>query len=127
MSESIRIDKWLWCVRIFKTRSKATNACRNGKVKIGEQEVKPSHEVKKGDIVEVKKEQMDLTFKVKELLEKRVGAKLVEQYLEDLTPEEEYHKQEIARQTNFEYREKGLGRPTKKQRREIEKLKRYLK
>lgn len=127
MSSSVRVDKWLWAVRIFKTRSKATNACKNGSVKIGDQLLKPSSEIKPGDVITVRKNQLNLQLKVIQLLEKRVGAKLVSDYLEDLTPEEEYNKQEIARQTNFEYREKGIGRPTKKQRREIEKLKKFLK
>lgn len=127
MSNGIRIDKWLWAVRIFKTRSKATHACRNGKVKIDDQPVKPSTEIKTGDVIQVNKEQIDLEIKVLQTLEKRVGAKLVPDYMEDLTPEENYRKQEIARQTNFEYREKGQGRPTKKQRREIEQLKKFLK
>lgn len=127
MSQGVRIDKWLWSVRVFKTRSKATHACRNGKVKIDGQEVKPSFELKTGSQVEVKKDQLNLILEVKQLLEKRVGAKFVDQYMRDLTPDEEYHKREIAKHTNFEYRDKGLGRPTKKQRREIEKLKRFLK
>ncbi|MFW6020438.1 MAG: RNA-binding S4 domain-containing protein [Bacteroidales bacterium] len=127
MSDQIRIDKWLWAVRIFKTRSKATHACRNGKVKMHGQQVKPSAEIKPGDIIQVSKEQIDLEIKVLKTLEKRVGAKVVPEYMEDLTPEENYKKREIARHTNFEYREKGHGRPTKKERREIERLKKFLK
>ena len=127
MSTGTRIDKWLWAVRIFKTRSKATKACKNGKVKMDDQQVKPSAEIYPGDIIQVKKEQLDLELKVLNLLEKRIGAKLVPKYMEDLTPAENYQHQEIAKQTNFEYREKGLGRPTKKQRREIDRLKKHLK
>lgn len=127
MSEGVRVDKWLWAVRVFKTRSMATNACKNGKVKIDSQLLKPSAEVKPGNVVQVNKDHLNLELKVLNTLEKRVGAKLVPEYMEDLTPTEEYNKQEIARQTNFEYRERGIGRPTKKQRREIEKLKKFLK
>lgn len=127
MSEGVRVDKWLWAVRVFKTRSMATNACKNGKVKIDSQLLKPSAEVKPGNVVQVNKDHLNLELKVLNTLEKRVGAKLVPDYMEDLTPTEEYNKQEIARQTNFEYRERGIGRPTKKQRREIEKLKKFLK
>jgi len=123
----LRIDKWLWAVRIFKTRSMAAQACKKGRVLIDDQQVKPSTEIKAGDIIQVNKEQIELEVKVLQILEKRVGAKLVPDYMEDLTPEENYRKQEIARQTNFEYREKGQGRPTKKQRREIEQLKKFLK
>ncbi len=127
MPQGVRVDKWLWAVRIFKTRSKATLACRNGKVKVEDQEAKPSAEVKPGNRVKVSKDHLNLEFKVLQLLEKRVGAKVVSDYMEDITPEEEYHKHEIARDSNFEYRERGIGRPTKKQRREIEKLKKSLK
>lgn len=127
MPNSVRIDKWLWAVRIFKTRSKATSACRNGHVSIDKKNVKASAEVQAGDIIQVKKEQINLQIKVLHILEKRVGARLVPDYLKDLTPQDEYNKKEIARQTNFEYREPGAGRPTKKQRREIERLKRFLK
>lgn len=127
MSEGVRVDKWLWAVRVFKTRSMATNACKIGKVKIDSQLLKPSAEVKPGNVVQVNKDHLNLELKVLNTLEKRVGAKLVPEYMEDLTPTEEYNKQEIARQTNFEYRERGIGRPTKKQRREIEKLKKFLK
>lgn len=127
MAKGVRVDKWLWAVRVFKTRSKATLACRNGKVKVDDQEVKPSAEVKSGDRVKVSKDHLNLEFKVLQVLEKRVGAKLVPDYMEDLTPEDEYNKQEIAKNSNFEYRERGIGRPTKKQRREIEKLKKFLK
>lgn len=127
MSEGVRVDKWLWAVRVFKTRSMATSACKNGKVKIKDQLLKPSAEVKPDDVVQVNKNHLNLELKVLNTLEKRVGAKLVPDFMEDLTPAEEYNKQEIARQINFEYRERGVGRPTKKQRRDIEKLKKFLK
>jgi len=123
--EGYRIDKWLWSVRIFKTRSQATEACRKGKVKIDDQEVKPSREVKTGDIIKVDLKAFEKTVKVIDLLDKRVSAKLVQNYMEDLTPKEEYDKPQKIRETNYEYRERGAGRPTKKERRMIEKLKKY--
>lgn len=122
-----RIDKWLWSVRVFKTRSQATTACRSGKVYIDGQEVKPSREVKPGDEIRVDLKLLIKTVKVKDLQESRVGAKLVPQYMEDLTPEEEYNKQKKIRETNYEYRDRGAGRPTKKERRMIEKLKKRIK
>lgn len=121
--EGYRIDKWLWSVRVFKTRSQATTACRKGKVIIDDQEVKPSREVKTGDIIKIDFKLFIKTVKVKELLDNRVSAKIVPQYMEDLTPEEEYNKQKIIKETNYEYRDRGAGRPTKKERRMIEKLK----
>ena len=125
--EGYRVDKWLWSVRVFKTRSQATSACRKGRVYIGGQEVKPSREVKIGDEIQVNLKQFIKTVKVVELLENRVGAKIVPQYMEDLTPEEEYNKQKKIRETNYEYRDRGAGRPTKKERRMIEKLKKGIK
>lgn len=122
-----RVDKWLWSVRVFKTRSQATTACRSGKVYINGQEVKPSREVKPGDEIRVDLKLLIKTVKVKDLPESRVGAKLVPQYMEDLTPEEEYNKQKKIRETNYEYRDRGAGRPTKKERRMIEKLKKRIK
>lgn len=121
--EGYRADKWLWSVRIFKTRSQATDACRKGKVKIDEQEVKPSREVRVGDIIKIDLKIIEKTVEVKELLDKRVSAKLVENYMNDLTPQEEYDKPKLIRETNYEYRERGAGRPTKKERRLIDYLK----
>jgi len=126
MEEGVRIDKWLWCVRIYKTRSQATIACKSGKVKVNDGNIKPSHEVKTGEIISITLSALQKKIKVKELLTNRVSAKLVEDYLEDLTPKEEYEKQKIKRETVFEYRQRGIGRPTKRERREIEILKRYL-
>ena len=122
MSE-IRIDKYLWAVRLFKTRSIATDACRAGKVKMNDMPVKPSHEISVGEIYELNIEQMHRTVQVKELLANRVGAKLVENYLTDLTPPEEYERIQMARQYGFEHRDRGAGRPTKRDRREIEEFK----
>ena len=120
---SVRIDKWLWAVRLFKTRSQATDACRSGKVMIGDQPVKPSREVHPGERIQVKTGALVRTVEVKDLLERRVGARLVENYLIDHTPEEEYERHKMVKSANFEYRDRGVGRPTKKERRLIEKLK----
>lgn len=123
MTESkIRIDKWLWAVRIFKTRSLATDACRSGKIKINGNPIKASHEVKLNETISIQQQQITKTVKVSALLEKRVSAKLVTQFMEDLTPTSEYEKVEIIKAVSFIYRPKGLGRPTKKERRDIEKI-----
>ncbi len=117
MEKTVRIDKWLWAVRLFKTRSQATDACRSGKIKVGNDPVKPSRDLKPGQIVSVHMGVMTKTVKVVDVLEKRVGAKLVPQYLEDLTPAEEYQKLELLRENPFARRK---GRPTKKERRDID-------
>jgi ribosome-associated heat shock protein Hsp15 len=122
--EGTRIDKWLWAVRIFKTRSMATDACRSGKVKIGGQSIKPSHEVKEEELIEISLHSLTKTVKVKALLKNRVSASLVCDYLEDMTPQEEYDKLKAKHQTYHELRPRGTGRPTKKERRLIDKLKR---
>ncbi|HNW70464.1 MAG TPA: RNA-binding S4 domain-containing protein [Bacteroidales bacterium] len=119
----VRIDKWLWAVRVFKTRSLATDACRNGKVSINGQMVKASREVKPEDEISIRQQQMTKTVKVIAPIEKRVSAKLVMQFMEDLTPASEYEKVETIRAVSFVYRPKGQGRPTKKDRRDIEKFK----
>lgn len=126
MEEGVRIDKWLWCVRIFKTRNQATIACRSGRIKINDGIVKPSREVRTGEIITVSLSAVQKKVKIKELLDHRISAKLVENYLEDLTPKEEYEKEKMKRAVGFEYRRRGIGRPTKKERREIEILKKYL-
>lgn len=123
MPEGVRIDKWLWCVRLYKTRSQATDACKSNKVLMVEQAVKPSREVHKGDVIVVQMEQLIRTVEVKELLKNRVGAKLVDKYLIDRTPEEEYDRAKLMRELNYENRDRGVGRPTKKERRLIERLK----
>jgi len=123
MSEGLRIDKWLWAVRLFKTRSQASETCKSGKISISNSGVKPSREVRIGDIIVIHSILLTKTVKVKGLVENRVSAKLVESYLEDITPEEEYIKLKLKKEINFELRPRGLGRPTKKERRSIEKLK----
>ena len=123
MSSGIRIDKYLWAVRIYKTRSLATDAIRTGHVKMNGMPVKASHEISEGEIYDLNVEQMHRTVQVKALLGNRVGAKLVENYLTDLTPKEEYERIQMARQYSFEKRDRGSGRPTKRDRREIEDFK----
>ncbi len=123
MADTVRIDKWLWAVRFYKTRSQAADACKGGKVKIEGKNVKPSREVKAGDIIEVHHNYIKRLVKVLQAAHNRVGAKLVPDLMEDLTPKEEFEKLEMMRQLNVERRDRGAGRPTKKERRMIEKLK----
>lgn len=123
MSEKrVRIDKWLWTTRIFKTRSIATKECKSGKVKIGSDAVKPSREIDIGEVINIRQGMITKTVKVLEIPKSRVGAKLVENYLEDLTPEEEYAKLKAARDMHFVKRDRGKGRPTKKERRQMDDL-----
>ena len=126
--KKIRIDKWLWSVRIFKSRTLATNACKSGRVKIGESPVKASASVEAGQSVHVKKNGFDLEFKVIKLIEKRVGAALAIECYEDLTPEEELNKFRhwFVGKGKSEMRERGAGRPTKKERRDIDEYKGIL-
>ena len=126
MEEGVRIDKWLWSVRIFKTRSQATIACRDGKIRIGEHPVKPSHEVKSGMEITVNLGILKKTVCVQDIPMHRVGAKLVVDYMQDHTPAEEYDKLHIRKETAFGIRSRGTGRPTKRERRELEVLKKYL-
>lgn len=123
MSEGLRIDKWLWAVRIFKTRNQASEACRSGKVKIEEVVIKPSRELKLNDVVVIRLGIITKTVKVTGLIHNRVAAKFVNDYLTDLTPAEEYDKLKMQHEINYEFRPRGQGRPTKKERRLIVKLK----
>jgi ribosome-associated heat shock protein Hsp15 len=125
MSEAspVRIDKWLWAVRIFKTRNQATTACKKGKILIKNKPVKPSRIISINDIVVVKKLPVVYTYRVKELLEKRITARQVNQYIEDLTSEEELNKLKTRQVNDFILRKKGMGRPTKKERRILNRLK----
>lgn len=122
MSE-VRIDKYLWSVRIYKTRNIAIDACKAGKVKIEGNSVKPSRIIKEGDVINLSIGPLNRTIKVKALLHNRVSAKLVPDYLDDLTPPEEYERIQLMNEFNAEWRDRGLGRPTKKDRRFIDKLK----
>jgi len=120
---SLRIDKWLWEVRLFKSRSLATDACKAGKVKMEGANVKASKEIKAGDIVTVSLNPLFKTIKVKQFPKSRVNAKLVSDYMEDLTSQAEYDRVKMINDTNSEYRDRGAGRPTKKSRRVIDQLK----
>lgn len=120
---STRLDKFLWAVRLFKTRSLATEACRVGKVKLNEQPLKPSHEVKLGEVFSIRTGPITKKIKVLELLKNRVAAKQVLLFIEDLTPPEEYEKLKLIQENKTEFRPRGLGRPTKKERRLIDRLK----
>lgn len=122
IDHEVRIDKWLWSVRIFKTRSQATEACKKGKILIDDQAVKASRTLKINDIVQVKKPPVLYSYRVLGLLSKRLSAKAVTEYSENITPDEELDKLKV-RETFFIARDKGSGRPTKKERRIIDKLK----
>lgn len=119
----VRMDKWLWAARLFKTRSMAADAIKGGKVKVGDTPVKPSREVKEGDFIQVQIEQLHKVVQVKSVVKNRVPAKLVPDVYTDLTPKEEYERIEFMHAYKGEYRDRGAGRPTKKERRLIEKLK----
>ena len=121
MSE-VRLDKYLWAVRVFKTRSDAADAIRNNRVLVNDAYAKPSREVKEGDIISVKKMPVTYRYKVLELVSSRQGAKNVPQYCLNITPQEELDKLTVPRETIFVFRERGTGRPTKKERREIDAL-----
>lgn len=116
----VRIDKWLWAVRVFKTRSLATDACKMNRVSINGQLTKPSRLVKEGDVISVRKPPIEYSCKVLRVLNNRVGAKLVPEYMENVTPKEQYDILELQRLSRFVDRAKGLGRPTKKDRRDME-------
>lgn len=124
--EKVRVDKWLWSVRIFKSRTMATDACKSGKVKIDEVAVKPAYQLERGETVVVRKNGFNFVFKVVDLIKKRVGAPIAQACYEDLTPEEELNKYNdwYVGKKGTEKRQKGAGRPTKKERREIERFKR---
>ena len=124
--EKVRVDKWLWSVRIFKSRTLATDACKSGKVKMDDTTVKASQTIQRGDVLEVRKDGFLFQYKVVGLIEKRVGAPIAQTCYEDLTPEEELNKYKdwFVGKAGVERREKGAGRPTKRERREIEDFKR---
>lgn len=115
-----RIDKWLWAARIYKTRTLAADACKNGRITINGAQVKPSRTVKEGDKVSVKKAPITYTFLVKQAIEKRVGAKLLPDILENITAPEQYELLEMSKISGFIDRARGTGRPTKKDRRALD-------
>lgn len=123
MPDTLRIDKWLWTVRFYKTRSLATDACKAGKIKIEGQSIKPARELKRDDIISISQGSIIRTVKVLGFPANRQPAKLILQYLEDLTPQEMYDRQKMLKETRTEFRPRGLGRPTKKSRRLIDRLK----
>jgi ribosome-associated heat shock protein Hsp15 len=120
MAEGVRIDKWLWAVRVYKTRSQATDACKKGHVTINDLPVKASRDVHVGEVVKVRKSPVTRSFKVLALSGKRMGAKLVADFLEDITPPEELEILEMQKNMRWSQRTKGTGRPTKKDRRDLD-------
>ena len=116
----MRVDKYLWCIRLFKTRSIATNACKKGQVKIDGNNLKPSRDIFGSETITVRKNQINYKIQVLDIPPSRVGAKLVDLYRKDITPKEEFEKTELLKYSKDYYRKKGTGRPTKKDRRDIE-------
>lgn len=128
MKEEVRIDKWLWAMRIFKTRTVATEACRKGRVSVGPDAdtavvAKPARMIHVGDVVHVRKSPVTYSFRVLALTENRLGAKLVPEYLENITPAEQIDLLEVVKISGFIDRRKGLGRPTKREGRELASFK----
>lgn len=120
----VRIDKWLWAMRIFKTRTIATEACKKGRVTVGDAAViaKPSRMISVGDVIHVRKSPVTYSFRVRALTENRLGAKLVPEYMENITPQDQYDLLEVVKISGFVDRRKGLGRPTKREGRELAKF-----
>ncbi len=123
MNNEARVDKWLWAVRIFKTRTIAASACKKGQVSIGGTQLKPSRTVKVGDIVDVRKPPITYSFKILQAIEHRVGAKLIPEVLENVTRPEQYELLEMSKISGFIDRARGTGRPTKKDRRALDDFK----
>jgi ribosome-associated heat shock protein Hsp15 len=122
MADATRIDKWLWTVRVYKTRSIATEECKKGRVSIGGMEVKPSRELKIGDILEVRKSPVTYRYKVLQFPANRLSAKLVPEYMQDITPPENLQVLEMQKYMGWSERDRGAGRPTKKERRDIDRF-----
>jgi len=118
--ETARIDKWLWAARIFKTRSIAVDAIKNGRVTISGSNVKPSHIIKPGEVIDVKKPPVTYSFRVLKCIEQRVGAKLIPEIYENVTDPKQYELLEMSRISGFVDRARGTGRPTKKERRSLD-------
>ncbi len=116
----MRIDKYLWCLRYYKTRSNATRACKKGAVSVNQSSVKPSREVYPGDTIVLRKNQINYSLEVLDLPDSRLGAKLVDIYRKDTTPKEAFESKELLKYSRDYYRKKGVGRPTKKDRRDLE-------
>lgn len=122
MSEQARIDKWLWAVRIYKTRSIAAEACKKGHITIGNRTAKPAHNIRVGDVVNVRKAPITYSFRVLKCAENRVGAKLVPELMENITSQEQYEILEMSKISGFVGRMRGTGRPTKKERRDLDQF-----
>ena len=122
MMEEVRIDKWLWAVRIFKTRTIAAEACKKGRVMIGDVSIKPSRNVRAGDVIQVRKPPVTYSFKVLALADKRMGAKMVPQFMENVTSPDQYELLELNKISGFVDRQRGTGRPTKKERRDLDQF-----
>lgn len=120
--ESVRLDKYLWAIRVFKTRSDATDACNGNKVRLNGVAAKPSKQVKVGDLLEIRKASVQFTYKVLKTTESRMGATLVPDFADNLTPESELEKLHAPRETIVLQRDRGTGRPTKKDRRQLDDL-----
>ena len=118
-TDTERIDKFLWNIRLFKTRSLAKQACNKGRVLLNDQPVKPSRNVEAGDTISIKQAPIYKSYKILGVISNRIGAKLVLNYLEEITPDDDIAKLRVVK-SNAVYRKKGLGRPTKKERRDIE-------
>ena len=116
----VRIDKWMWATRIFKTRTMATDACKKNRISVGGVPVKPSRMIKADDVIAVRKPPVTYSFRALDVTEKRIGAKLVPQYYENITRPEEYELLELNKISGFVDRAKGMGRPTKKERRDLD-------
>ena len=121
-SDDTRLDKFLWSVRLYKTRSQAADACKNSRILLNNLSVKPSRSISEGDILVVKKMPVVFTYRILAIPPSRLGAKLVSSYIEDLTPEEEKAKFDMKPQHNLGFRKRGLGRPTKRERRDIDRF-----
>lgn len=122
--QSVRLDKWLWATRFYKTRSLATEACQADHVRIEGQPAKPSRQVRAGDVIQVRLPGITRTVRVLQAADKRVGAKNLPALLEDLTPPEEYRQHEEWKRSSLAVRLKGAGRPTKKERRQMDRARR---
>lgn len=120
MGDTARIDKWLWAARIFKTRSIAADACKNGRVTIKGVNVKPSHIVKVGEVIDVRKPPITYSYEILQAIEKRVGAKLISEVYKNVTAPKQYELLEMSRISGFIDRARGMGRPTKKDRRQMD-------
>ncbi|WP_159522781.1 RNA-binding S4 domain-containing protein [Sunxiuqinia indica] len=120
MGDQVRVDKWLWAVRVFKTRSAATEAVKKGRISIDDLPVKPSRNIKIGDVIKVRKSPVTYSYKVLKLAGKRMGAKLIDDFVEDVTPKEELEILEVQKNMGWFNRQRGTGRPTKKERRDLD-------